>query len=146
MERARWQRMHFLDRTEACGRFHTCLQRESLLRGVKCKGCRTQRLFWRTAGLCILPHLTPAHKHNGTQQSCKSEVTLLLYKRHSTGKAQRCEDGQGLGWAVRSISVGDDGVTWALVQSAWGTDHKGSLEPCGSQRSSTDWLDDWMWD
>lgn len=32
---------------------------------------RLQRAFWRTAGLCILPHYkkkkNPAHKHNGTQ-------------------------------------------------------------------------------
>lgn len=27
----------------------------------------------------------------------------------------------------------EEDVTWALVQSAWGTHHRGRLEPCGSR-------------
>lgn len=71
-------------RTEARAKFQTCLRGEDspqtplepILQKYYCKwrnakGAepmgRLQHVFWRTAGLCILPHCKPAHKHNGTQ-------------------------------------------------------------------------------
>lgn len=82
------------------------------------------------------------------------EDDTTLTKTLSSGKFYVCGCVWRRGfWAFWKTGVGqerpirrENEVTWVLVQSAWGTHHTRRLEPCGSQRSSTDWLGDWMWD
>lgn len=70
-----------------------------------------------------------------------ASIKLLNYNKAAEMFVPECKkkkkDG-GLELKQQSVRLGDGEVTWALVQSALGTDHRGRLEPCGSQRSSID--------
>lgn len=75
-----------------------------------------------------------------------ASIKLLNYNKAAEMFVPECKNrrgreggGPGVKTAeVRRVGLGDGEVTWALVQSALGTDHRERLEPCGSQRSSTD--------
>lgn len=82
------------------------------------------------------------NKKTNTSIVQHASIKLLNYNKAAEMFVPECkkkEGGPGVKTAeVRRVRLGDGEVTWALVQSALGTDHRGRLEPCGSQRSSTD--------
>lgn len=91
--------------------------------------------------------LQQGQKQNKKQKKTTSimqhaSIKLLNYSKAAENvcaKSVKKGGGPGVKTAeVRHVRLGDGEVTWALVQSALGTDHRGRLEPCGSQRSSTD--------